>query len=400
MSAQSETRFIIILGLLIGLSPFAVDMYLPSLPTIGADLGASPELVQQTLSVYLACFALPQLFFGPLSDALGRRVTLLLGLTVFMAGSLLCVAARDIGELILARGLQGIGAAAVLVTVPALVRDRFAGDEFARMMGFIMLVMALAPLVAPLVGGLVLSLSGWRSIFLVLAGLGLIGLLLFVRYLGETLPPERRESLRPRRLLANYGSLLKHRPSLSFMLCGGFGFAGMMAFLTASPFVYIDLYGISAQNYGLLFSLNILTMMVFTALANRFVRRIGVHRMLGLGMLVLALASVIMGGLAAWGAPPLVVLVASIMLFVGTNGMVSANTMALVMNRFGHISGSASAMAGFLRFGIGALAGVLVGVLHDGTIRPLLIAMVGCGVLAVAFYGIGSLRGDRAAEMA
>src|SRR5690606_15318107 len=259
--------------------------------------------------VYLACFALPQLFFGPLSDAVGRRVTLLLGLIVFMAGALLCVVSRDISELILARGLQGIGAAAVLVTVPALVRDRFAGDEFARMMGFIMLVMALAPLVAPLVGGLVLTLSSWRAIFLVLAGLGLIGLVLFVRYLGETLPPERRESLRPGRLLANYGSLLKRRPSLSFMLCGGFGFAGMMAFLTASPFVYIDLYGISAQAYGLLFALNILTMMVFTTVSNRFVRRVGAHRILGVGMLVLLAASIVMCLLAAWGEPPLAVLV-------------------------------------------------------------------------------------------
>lgn len=401
MSQQSvEKSFIVLLGLLIGLSPLAVDMYLPAMPAIGTDLGATPEAVQQTLSLYLACFALPQLLFGPLSDGFGRRLTMLLGLFLFAAGSLACSLAGDIDGLILARGLQGIGASALVVTVPALVRDRVAGSEFARVMGFIMLVMALAPLLAPITGGLILTLAGWRAIFGTLAVLALVGLLFFHLRIGETLPRERRTLPHPRRLASNYAALLSQRQSLCFMLCGGMVFAGMMAFLAGSPFVYIQLYGISEQHYGLLFALNIIAMMSITTLANRFVTRLGALRILKYSMGLVLLASLVLLLLSQWRQPAIVPLVMGIVVFVGCNGVVSANTMALVMEHFGHISGSASAMAGAIRFGLGALASMVLAMLHDGTARPLMLVMVGCGLLTLLFYALGAWKAEQVANSA
>lgn len=390
MPSHIEKGFVITLGMLVGLSPMAVDLYLPSMPAIADDLAASPAAVTQTFSVYLACFALPQLVFGPLSDAMGRRFSMFLGLGIFLIGSLACAFASTIEGLILSRGLQGIGAAAIIVTVPALVRDRFEHEEFARVMGVIMMIMAIAPLVAPLLGGLILTLSGWRMNFLLLAVLAGLSALLFHNRIGETLDPAHRIRPRPAILARNYGALLKHGPSLCFLLCGGLAFAGMMAFLSASPFVYIELYGVSELEYGLLFACNILTMIMFTALGNRFVRRTGSHRMLGLAMVVVLAATLMMGGLAVDGAPPLWIVVLSVMLFVGTNGVVSANSMSLVMSRFAAISGSTSAVAGTLRFGSGAIAGAAVSVLHNGTAVPMFLVMAFCGAAAVGFYLLGT----------
>ena len=395
MPSKIEKGFVITLGMLVGLSPLAVDLYLPSMPAIAADLEASPAAVTQTLSVYLACFAFPQLVFGPLSDALGRRFSMFLGLGIFLLGSLACAMVASIEGLILARGLQGIGAAAIIVTVPALVRDRFEHEEFARVMGVIMMIMAMAPLVAPLLGGLILTLSGWRMNFLLLAILAALSVLLFHIRIGETLEPSRRIRPRPATLARNYGALLKHGASLFFLLCGGLAFAGMMAFLSASPFVYIELYGVSELEYGLLFACNILTMMLFTALGNRFVRRTGSHRMLGLAMLIMFGATMMMLALAVNETPPLWIVVLAVMLFVGTNGVVSANSMSLVMSRFSAISGSTSALAGTLRFGSGAVAGAAVSMLHDGTALPMFLVMALCGAGAILFYSVGTVLNRR-----
>ncbi|TVP60237.1 MAG: Bcr/CflA family drug resistance efflux transporter [Halomonadaceae bacterium] len=389
MTRPIEKSFVITLGLLVGLSPLAVDLYLPSMPAIAADLAASPGAVNQTLSIYLACFALPQLVFGPLSDAYGRRLIMFTGLIIFLLGSLACAFAGDIQSLILSRALQGLGAAAIIVTVPALVRDRFENEAFARVMGLIMMVMAVAPLIGPLLGGLILQVSGWQMNFLLLAVLAVCALGLFHVQIGETLPRQRRIPFRPSNLMKNYGAILRHGSSLSFMLCGGFAFAGMMGFLTASPFVYIEHYGTTELQYGLLFACNILTIIAFTALGNRFVAATGSLVMLGVAMGILLLASLLHFSLALTTAPPLWLVVVAVMLFVGTNGLVSANSMALVMKRFGHTSGSVSALAGSLRFGSGAIAGVAISLSQNGSPWPMFVVMASCGVGAIGFYGVG-----------
>ncbi|GGO82366.1 Bcr/CflA family drug resistance efflux transporter [Marinobacterium nitratireducens] len=382
---KTEKAFIPILGLLIGLTPLAIDMYLPSMPAIAAGLGASAEAVQQTLTVFLIAFSLPQLLFGPLSDALGRRPVIMLGLVLFVGGSLLCAMAPGIGWLLAARAVQAAGAAAIAVSVPALVKDRYSNEAFARTMSFIMMVMAVAPLLAPLLGGLVLNFGSWRLVFGTLTLIAVIGLLLFCGSIPETLQRQKRTPLRIRPQLRNYRQLLCDRHAFCHMLSAGFMFAGMMAFVAASPFVYIELYAVPAQYYGLLFGLNVLTLMSLSMLANRFIT-LGSRRILTIAFGLIALVVVLLLSLSLLSRPPLAALVIASMLFIGTYGVISAHTLSVVMNRFPAISGSVSALGGTLRFGTGSFGGAAVGLLHDDSASAMTLAMAACGILALLSF--------------
>ncbi len=381
----TDKAFIVILALLIGLSPLAIDMYLPSMPAIASGLDTSTELVQQSLTVFLIGFSLPQLIFGPLSDALGRRFVIIAGALLFILGSALCALATDIHWLLMARALQAAGAAAMAVTVPALVRDRFEGGDFARTMAVIMMVMAVAPLIAPVLGALVLVVGGWRLIFWVLVLIAVTGLALFYLKVDETLPPRQRTPLRPSVLIRNYGMLLRDRHALCHMLSAGFMFAGMMAFVAASPFVYIELFGVAEQYYGVLFGLNIIALMTLTTLANRF-SHLSSKRVLQLTFILISLVSVLLFVLSTVAEPKLALIVPACVLFVGTYGIVSAHTLSEAMNRFARISGSTSALGGALRFGVGSLGGAAVGLLHNDTSVPMTAVMALCGVLAIISF--------------
>lgn len=395
----TDKAFIIILGLLIGLSPLAIDMYLPSMPAIASGLDASTEAVQQSLTVFLIGFSLPQLIFGPLSDAMGRRFVIITGVLLFILGSILCALAADIHWLLMARALQAAGAAAMAVTVPALVRDRFEGSDFARTMSVIMMVMAVAPLIAPMLGALVLLVGGWRLIFWVLALIAVAGMILFHLKVDETLPAQQRVPLRPAVLLHNYGSLLRDRHALAHMLSAGFMFAGMMAFVAASPFVYIELFGVAEQYYGLLFSLNIIALMALTTLANRFTH-LSSKRVLQLTFLLIGLVCVLLTVLSTLSQPPLALIVLACVLFVGTYGIISAHTLSEVMNRFAKISGSTSALGGSLRFGVGSFGGAAVGFFHDGSALPMTSVMAVCGILAImSFLAAGQPALDAKADI-
>lgn len=374
------------LGLLMGLPPIATDLYLPAMPSIARVLQAEPEAVQQTLTLYLLFFALSQLVFGPLSDARGRRLVMLIGLAIFGLGSVLCACADSIEALVGYRALQGIGAAAIVVTVPAVVRDQATGSDFSRVMGFIMLVMGVAPLVAPLIGSFILKLAGWRVIFLTLAAVTFMVTVLYLLRVGETLPRQRRHGFDVPSVARNYLAVIADRQAMCYMFCSAFAVAAMFGFLAASPFVYIEFYGVSEQGYGLLFAANILLMLCMTSVSNRFVVQQGPKRMLGMAMLMILLSCVMLGLIASMEAPPLTLVVIAIMLFIGTAGVINANAMALVLARLGHISGSASAVAGSLRFGLGAVAPMTLGLLYDGTPVAMALVMVGCGGLALLCF--------------
>ena len=390
----------IILGLLMGLPPIATDLYLPAMPAIAQMLGAGPEAVQQTLTLFLLTFAVCQLFFGPLSDAVGRRPVMITGLAIFCLASLLCAAATDTGMLILFRGLQGVGAAAIVVTVPAVVRDQVAGSAFSRVMGFIMMVMALAPLVAPLLGSFILMLAGWRMIFVVLGAAASLVALLYLATLGETLPAGRRTSFDPRSVARNYLRVLSDRRAVCYMLCSALAVAAMFGFLAASPFVYIEYYGVSEQAYGILFALNILALITMASISNRLVTRHGPRRMLGMAMGMVLASTVLLAIIALSPDPALLLVVIAVMLFIGTAGVINANAMALVLDSLGPVSGSASAMAGSLRFGLGALAPVAVALLFDGSPAALAIVMAACGCASVGCFGLALLLRDPVGETA
>lgn len=373
------SSLIILLGCLIGLTPLAIDMYLPSMPAIAAELQASPQAVQWTVSIYMLFFALPQLFFGPLSDAMGRRFAIFCGLGLFLAGSVLCALAPSIEILLLARALQGTGSAAISVTVPALVKDRFSGPEYTRTVGFIMMVMAVAPLVAPIAGGVIFAVGGWRSIFWVLLAIAAISTLVFARAVAESLPHERRSALNLRRLSRNYRILFTDRHAVGLGLCVGSMVAGLMAFIAGSPFVFIEVYGVAPEYYGFLFGINVLAMMILTYVNNRLIHLYNNAKLLMGCVCLVVIASFYLAVLTGIQSPPLWMVLLGSVLFIANLGMLTANIQVILLSRFSQIAGATSAMLGSLRFGVGSLGAVAVSAFHAQSSAPLTGVMAACG---------------------
>lgn len=377
---------IILLGCLIGLTPLAINMYLPSMPSIAAEFAATPRAVQWTVSIYLLFFAGPQLFFGPLSDAMGRRFAIFCGLGLFLGGSVLCALAPNIEILLLARALQGAGSAAISVTVPALVKDRFSGPEYTRTVGFIMMVMSVSPLIAPIVGGMLFSLGGWRSVFWTLAGLGVIGTLVFARAVAESLPVEKRRPLNFTQLLGNYRILFGDRHALGLGLCVGFMVAGLMAFIAGSPFVFIEVYAVAPEYYGFLFGINVFAMMLLTYANNRLIHYFSNDVLLRACVAMVVIASVYLATISQLESPPLWMLLLGSVFYIGNLGMLTANIQVILLSRFPQIAGATSAMLGSLRFGVGSLGGIAISVFHEQSSAPLVGVMAACGLAVLLSY--------------
>jgi MFS transporter, DHA1 family, multidrug resistance protein len=391
MTTPPPWSLLFALGLMTGLTPFAIDMYLPSIPAIAADLGTSVELTQLSVSVYLGVFALSQLLLGPLSDVLGRRATVLGGTALFIAADLACILAPSLAWLLATRALQALGGAAVAVTIPALVRDLFEKDDYARIMGLVMMVTAMGPLLAPTIGGVIVAFAHWRWVFVALAGIALIAGGLFLARVPETLPKARRHTFAVLGILRNYRLLFRHRSGLGYILTGSFSFAGMIVFVTTSPSVYIALHGVPPQWFGALFGVNILAAVGVNSLNARLVRHHGADRLLRLGLGIQATAAVLLLALGVWAAvdpsqPPLGMIAAAVLAYVAMLGMVPNNAMAGFMAFFPDLAGTASAFAGALRFGLGALSGTLASLPHAQHSAPLLVGMAACGVLAGLCY--------------
>jgi len=389
-------RFLfILLGALAALSPLAVDMYLPAIPAIARELGTSIEAAQLTISAFLGGFAIGQLFYGPLADSFGRKPVVLVGLAMFIIASIGCAMADSLPELLAYRMLQAAGGAAGSVVVNALLRDQFEKDAFSRAMSFVILVMTLAPLVAPVMGGYISAHASWRVIFWLLVGLSLLILALMQWKIKETLKPEHRQPLNLGLILKNYWGVLSHRSAMGYVMCGSLSTAGMFAFLSGSPYVYIEYFKVPTEHYGWLFGLNILLMMVVTFANSRLVKGVGAERMLQYGLLVIPCASALLvynawsqtGGL--WG------IVIPVVLFIGHISLVGANAMTGLMGHFPLSAGTASALAGTLRFGIGALVGILVNLTPPQSPLPMAIAIACCGVgSTLSYWLLTGKRGD------
>ncbi|NAW66056.1 Bcr/CflA family multidrug efflux MFS transporter [Photobacterium halotolerans] len=376
---------ILILGAIAALTPLAIDMYLPAMPTIAKDLGVSPSLVQVTLTAYTAGFAVGQLIHGPLSDSYGRRPVLIIGVMLFALAAVVSAMSHNINELTWIRAAQGFAGASAAVIIQALVRDMFEREEFARTMSFVTLVMTIAPLAAPMIGGYLSVWFGWRSIFWFLALVSVIVILAVLKMIPETLPAEKRLPFHLGSTLRNYARMLTSGPALGLVVSSGFSFAGMFVFLTVGSFVYIDLYHVSTENFGLLFGLNVICLIVMTTLNGKLVRKMGSHFMLRLGLIIqlIAGAGLIAGQvleLGLWGV------VVPVMLFVGAISTVASNSMACLLAKYPHMAGTASSLAGTMRFGTGTVVGGIVAAMPDTTAWPLAGTMAACAVFACLFY--------------
>lgn len=371
-------RLILLLAALVAFGPLSIDMYLPSLPLIARDLGAPEARVQLTIGVFLAGLCLGMLAYGPLSDRFGRRRLLLGGIALYLAASLGCALAGEVEHLLAWRLLQALGGAAASVLARAIVRDLFPVGDAARVLSLMHLVTMFATLVAPLLGGYLMLLAGWRSLFLMLMAFAGLCLAAVALKIPETHPPQARSHSLAAAFIA-YGHLALRPRALGYILCMGSCFAGMFAFITASPFVYIGHFGVSPQGYGWLFGLNIAGIIVATAANARLVGRLGPRRLLFLGALVAATAGSALALLVTLGLGGLPAIVVCVVLYVSVTGMLGANCLASLLAEFPQRAGAAAGLAVATQFGLGTAASALVGSFYDGTPLPMALVMGGCG---------------------
>jgi DHA1 family bicyclomycin/chloramphenicol resistance-like MFS transporter len=379
-------RLAAILGSLTAMGPLAIDMYLPALPTIGRELATSASSVQVSLAVYFIGIACGQAFYGPLSDRFGRKPALYFGLIVFVLASAGCAGAASIEALVLFRFLQALGGCAPLVIPRAVVRDYFDERGSARMLSVLMLVMGLAPILAPLIGGQLLIRLGWRSVFWLLAAYGAAALVLAALFLPESLAPDRRRRQPIGAVLAIYGRLLRDRRYMGYVASGGLIFSGLLAYIAGSPYIFIELFDVPPDRYGLYFGMNAIGIISASQVNRWLAGRVDPRRILryvlpvsmASGLMLLVDASTGMGGFAGLLVP--------LFCFIASHGFVMPNTTALAMAPHGSVAGSASALLGTVQFVLGATAGTLVGVLGNGSAVPLAVVIAACGVGAWAVY--------------
>jgi DHA1 family bicyclomycin/chloramphenicol resistance-like MFS transporter len=374
------------IALLVALGPLATDMYLPSLPGLAGEFSTSSGQVQLTLSLFLAGFALAQIVYGPLSDRFGRKPMLLVGLVLFVLASIACALAESIEMLILARFIQALGGSAGPVLGRAMVRDIHGPRESARVLSHIGSAMALAPAFAPILGGYMSVYLGWSSIFWFLALIGLFGAALLVLAIEETAPREHRHPKPIKAILGDYVSLLRDREFLGYTLTCTLAYAGLFAFLSGSSFVIIEYFGVSEQNFGLLFMLVVAGYISGTLTGARLSRRYDFKRLVFLGSMVLLVAGGVMLAIALGEPRQVMSIVLPMMIFMHGVGLVMPQSMAGALANYPHMAGSASGLLGFIQMSVASLIGGAVGHFYDGSPVGMALAIAVTGFLSLVVY--------------
>lgn len=381
---RTHLGLLAIVGSLSALGPLSIDMYLPGLPQLAADLSASASQAQLTLTTFLVGLAGGQLVAGPLSDRLGRRPPLIAGLLLYTVASLGCAVAGDIWTFAGLRALQGLGGAAGVVIGRAIVRDHFEGSALARAFAFAMLVNGLAPILAPIVGAQLLPIAGWRGSFVVLAAIGALLTLVIVTRLAESLPEVRRQAGGVGTVARAYAGLLVDRVFMGHALTVALGFAAMFGYISASPFIVQELYGESPQAFSLLFGVNALGIMAGTQTSGLLVGRYGPRRILRVGLVSISLGGMILVAGAASGVG-LWAIALGFFVVVTSYGAIAPNGIALAMADQPHQAGSAAALMGAIQFLVASLAAPLVGLGGTSSAVPAALVIAGCawGALGV-----------------
>ncbi|MGO5676058.1 Bcr/CflA family efflux MFS transporter [Bacillus subtilis] len=382
-----------LLGMLAILGPLNIDMYLPSFPEIAEDLSASASLVQLSLTACLVGLTIGQLIVGPVSDAQGRRKPLLICIFLFALSSLFCALSPNITILVAARFLQGFTASAGLVLSRAIVRDVFTGRELSKFFSLLMVITAVAPMVAPMTGGAILLLpfATWHTIFHVLMIIGFLLVLLIALRLKETLPPEKRIPSSIGTSVKTMGSLLKDRSFMGYVLTVGFIHGGSFAYVSGTPFVYQDIYGVSPQVFSILFGINGLAIISGSFIIGRFGGIIHEKSLLRIAVITAMIATAVLLTMTMIHGP-LATLVISIFIYMITIGMVLTSTFTLAMEKQGHRAGSASALLGMLPLLLGSIVSPLVGINETTAVPMGAIMFVTAVIGSLAFFGLTKER--------
>ena len=377
-------RTVLILGALSAFGPLAIDFYLPGFPAMAQAFATDEKHIQATLAAYFLGLSLGQLAYGPVADRFGRRIPLLIGLVLFTVASLACAFAPTLEALIVARFVQALGGCAGMVLSRAIVSDTCDAVGSAKVFSQLMLVMGLAPILAPMFGGVLVSLHGWQSIFLVLTVFSALCTLAVLLGLPESLPAHQpRQPLSG--ALRQYGRLLNDRVFLGHALTGGVAIAGMFAYIAGSPFVFIKLYGVPAEHYGWLFGTNAAGFILMAQVNARLLAKRGPAALLSRAVWVYVTAGLVLLALSALHPAALWPLLIPLFIGIASLGAIVPNASACAMNGQGARAGSASALLGCLQFSVAAGAAALVSALDDGSAIPMALVISLCGVMAVVF---------------
>ncbi|MGE0256401.1 MAG: multidrug effflux MFS transporter [Alphaproteobacteria bacterium] len=399
-----SSRLAMLLALLVGTSQMSTSTYVPSMPALPEALGTDAATVQLTLTLFLAGSALGSLIWGSLADRFGRRPVLLAGLGLFIVATCACALSPSIWVLVAARFFQAVGSSVSWVLSRAIVRDLFRRDEATRVLALVATAFAVAPVIGPVIGGHVEVWFGWRWTFAVIAILAIAIAVVVPRLLPETLARPDPTATDPRRIAVNFATLLRHRAFIGYCGAMGCSMAGMFAFVTAGPFVLIDIVGVSPQGYGWLSAIVALAFMLGSRLSALSVRRLGHARAIGIGIAAqataaLALVLVLVAGVPLSGVSGIVGTIGPASLWLLGVAFVQPASAAGAVEPFGHMAGAASSVSNFLQMAVGTLGSLTVSLLEDGTAVPLAVAMAGAAALtAVSFFIVVGSRRDAVRE--
>lgn len=355
--------FILILSALMAFTSLSTDIYLPAMPVMAKDLHGDAEL---TITGFLIGYCIAQLIWGPVSDHFGRRLPLFAGMVLFIVGSVGCALSENIGQIVFWRVFQALGACTGPMIGRAMIRDLFSRTRAAQMLSTLMIIMAIAPIAGPLLGGQMIKITSWHSIFWLLTAIGTLMLISLI-WLPETLPEEKREKASLAGAFRNYYTLLSNAQYMRFTLCLTFYYIAAYAFITGSPFVYISYFGVDPQHYGWLFAVNIVGLMAVSVVNRRLVHRYPLETLLKCAVTVAALAALVLALGVRMHTGGVVLIVVTVFIFFSMNGVIAATSAAAALDAVPNVAGSASALMGSLQYGSGIISSLLLALAGDGT---------------------------------
>ncbi|MES2826887.1 MAG: multidrug effflux MFS transporter [Bacteroidota bacterium] len=397
MTNKNYVLLILILGSLTALAPFSIDMYLPGFPAIARNLNTTVAQVALSLSSFFIGISAGQLLYGPLLDRFGRKKPLYIGLVIYIIASLGCVFATSIDVLIVLRFVQAIGSCAATVTAVAMVRDLFPVKDSAKVFALLMLVLGVSPMIAPTLGGYITTTFGWHSIFLILMGIGIFNLFASWLWLPEVYKADISISLKPKPIITNFIEVFRQPHFYTYALTGALAFAGLFAYISGSPLLFMDIFKVSEQTYGWIFALLSVGFIGSSQLNIFLLKKFKSEQIILLAMIaqVITILFFLVGGINGWFG--LYTTIFLLFKFLCCLGFISPNASALTLAPFSKNAGSASALMGAIQMGLGALASMGIGFFDIKSIVPMLAIMSVCSVFALAVLITGRVQIKKAA---
>lgn len=377
----------VVLASLTALSPFAIDTYAPAMPNMAKSLASGLHHIELSLTIYIIGYAIGQFFGGPLSDNLGRKPIVFIGLSVFVLSSYFLSVCDSLSQLYILRFTQALGGGFSIVVSMAIVRDLFSGSDLAKRISYIGVIMMAAPLLAPAIGTFLLKIFSWRAIFDFLTVYSLLVIILIAFFIPETRKTITKSNLFSN-VMGNYKSVFYNSNAMSLIFAAAFGFSGMYTFITGSSKIYLEHFNMPLEIYPLLFASNVVLMIVLGGLNARLVTKINPKLILNVGLIVQFIVGTILYLSMLNGNPPFYLVFILIVLFVGILGLIFPNANAIVLEMYPNSSGTTTAVIGVIEFAVAGLVGMIAHAVQDNSIAPIGMVMFGCTVISNLSYRV------------